>query len=537
MNFWLNPLISVGCLTLSFTISRNFVNSELDKLMQKIDVKLDRVIVLISGIILALLIATGLTISTNFLYEYWHHVKINEAEIQLTIFFSILLASIYTIVSPNHVDLRSIDIENSDAKTVCNKFYRVAVVSLVIVALVDCAHHEKVSFCAIWIMVAYYFLEMLGFRKVLDKVQLTKIIEQDSLSNKLVNRVNQKIIFLLLLGMCVIAFRSDTSFTEKLKSIYWLLSITLIMQSLIAIIVDKLMERNLVQISDTLSIACYSSLIYFFLRSIGISLQNCIYHDKIIVVAGVMFVTVVIYRGFDEGIGMLLKKAENNEQEKIRLQTFLPTISIIFHLLLFVTSSLLILDHLSVNIAPILATFTVFSASVGLAAKDIIQSFLHGIILLIEKDLCVESYVGINGLTGIVTKLSARVLNLRDKDGSIHTISYNAINTITNYSQNPSYYDGELCIDTEENVEKVSKILIETVANMRKDQRFQNKILNDLKIHGLRPLDKNGPKIFWRIETVPESIAEIKYELYYRLYNELKKHGVKIPIANSIIAS
>jgi small conductance mechanosensitive channel len=297
-------------------------------------------------------------------------------------------------------------------------------------------------------------------------------------------------------------------------------------------------QKNLIFICDIIVMAFYLSILYAFLGCISVYMQERIFHEKIVIV-GIILATIIAYKGFNELADSLLEKADGPDNcagYKIKLQTFLPTVSAIFHIILFITAGLLVLANLGISIAPILATFTVFSAAVGLAAQDIIRSFLHGITFLIEEDLYVGAYVEINGMNGVIEKLSARVLYLRGDDGALYTIPYNVISVVTNCSKNYSYYYGTLQIHKEDDVDEISEILRQVVDGMQKEESYRDAILGKAEIFGLKPFDLFSLKIFWRVKTSPNAKGIIaKYEIYKRLYTMYKKHGISIPSANYII--
>jgi small-conductance mechanosensitive channel len=269
----------------------------------------------------------------------------------------------------------------------------------------------------------------------------------------------------------------------------------------------------------------------------GTSIYEHIFFGKIIVPGAILFATIVLYRGFREFSDFILEKAQRDETGyRVKLQTFLPILSVTFYAVLCITSALLIMANLEINIIPILATSTVFSAVVGFAAQDTIKSFLKGIMLLIEENLYVGAYVKVGNMEGLVERLSVRALYMRGVDGSLYVIPYAVIDTITNYSKDYSYYYDELYFDAKDEIEKISSILVEVIENMRKEKYYQDKILSGVEIYGMKPFDLTGQKIFWRIKTSPDVYGKIvKYEIYRRLYYEYKKHNINVPVANSTV--
>ncbi|MDR2782118.1 MAG: mechanosensitive ion channel family protein [Holosporaceae bacterium] len=545
--------------TLSFLFSKKFVNTELNKL--ETGGKLDRIIILMSGIILSALTTIIFIMCLDIFLEY---MNIDDNIIcgsysKLIVIFSVTLISSYMITAPNHSHLRFLKISDKEAFSVYEKFLRIIAISLLVTATASFFPTQRHFFTAT--IIGYYFSEMMLSRKLINKLFELIKPKEESFSCKLTTFINQKIVFICLFGMLFAVFINRTPirlfFFESLNNIYCVLTTIFLLQSVISLTINKIMlqldsiqhgmhskltasrrQKNLIWICDVLVIVFYLSIICVLLKHIGVNLRDHIFHDKIVTIGGIIFMTVIIYKGFNEFADAMLEKAKNSDKTdyRVKLQTFLPTLSAIFYVILFVTSSLLILSNLKINVAPILATFTVFSAAIGLAAQDIIRSFLHGITYLIEKNLYIGAYVKIDQKSGVIEKLSTRVLYLRDDNGSVHVIPYSAISSITNCSRNYSYYYGELCFNTEDDIQKISQLLTDVIENMKNDDKYKNIILGSAEIHGLKPFDLAGPKIYWRVKTAANSYgAVVKYEIFKRLYVEYKKHNVHIPIANCTV--
>jgi small-conductance mechanosensitive channel len=465
------------------------------------------------------------------------------------------------ITAPNHPGLRFLKISDKEAISMHRKFLRIVAVSFS-AAAASSLFPMHGHFLGILIIVCY-FLEIKLSEKPINKMLLLTKSKNESFSCRLVAFINQKIAFICLFAMFFVIFVNQESkkifFFKNLSNIYCVLAMIFLLQAFTSSIINKIMaqldsvkngihskltakkrQKNLTWICDIIIIVFYLFAVYMFLKHIGVTLHKRIFHDTSVTVGGIIFVTVIIYRGFNEFADTILEKAKVADQSdyEIKLKTFLPPLSAIFYTLLFVISGLLILSNLKINIAPILAAFTVFSAAIGLAAQDIIRSFLHGITFLIEKNIYIGAYIKIDQRSGVVEKLSTRVLYLRDDSGSVHVIPYSAIGAVTNCSENYLYYHGELTFCAEDDIATVSQLLTDVVSNMRKEERYKEVILSDVEIHGLKPFDFTGPKICWRIKTMANACGKaVKYEIFKRLYAEYKKHGIRIPTADCTMIS
>jgi small-conductance mechanosensitive channel len=248
-----------------------------------------------------------------------------------------------------------------------------------------------------------------------------------------------------------------------------------------------------------------------------------------------VFVTIIIYKIFREFILVLEERASSGHNERYRkLRTFLPIISIVFSSMLFIIAALIALANLGVNIGPVLAAFSIFSAAIGLAAKDIIQGFLHGIILLVENIMYIGELVKVNDALGRVESLSVRVMQLRSLNGSVHTIPYNLVNSVINFSREYACVVDSLHCEAKD-LAKVCSILKDLTQKMRQEPEYSNVIMDDVVIRGVQPFDLTGVKIFWTLRISASSIADlVKYAIYMRLVDEFKQHGVEVPTAKNL---
>jgi hypothetical protein len=81
-------------------------------------------------------------------------------------------------------------------------------------------------------------------------------------------------------------------------------------------------------------------------------------------------------------------------------------------------------------------------------------------------------------------------------------------------------------------------ILTKVVKTMRKEKRYADLVIADPVIHGLKPFDLAGVKIFWSLKTLAKREGvTMMFDIYRRLLEELKKNGIDIPMASGINAS
>ncbi|GHT95231.1 hypothetical protein FACS1894122_12570 [Alphaproteobacteria bacterium] len=560
---------------MSFLLSKKFVNLEFEKLKDELDSMFDQCIILASGAVASVLIVIVSmsligAVAKNFIADA---EVICDSYLRLMIIFSALLTINYTIAAPSHANLGWTKLALKDSKRLYLTIRRVLVLSfsvtIIIYPIVLAATNREYRLLyengLTGLVILFYFIEMVRSDQLICDVFHIKKASISSMSSKITTFINGKFVYLALAGMIAVVVSnhnvdntSSALFFVNINGIFSLLFEMFAAQIVIVCIVNKFFAKleeieegsahfkastkrmeNLVWICDIIVLVCYLLMLCFLMKLAGIDIDQYIFHDKIVTVAWIIFITTILYKGFHEFKEAILERAKaENKDDYTKLQTFFPTISVLFHLILFLVATLLGLSNFNINVTPILAAFSVFSAAIGLAAKDVIQSFLQGVVFLVEKNLYVGEYVEINGIKGSIEKLSLRVIHLRCDNGSVHVIPYHFVNALTNYSKDYFRHFDDLRVSCKEDVDTASKILREIVNEMKTSEKFEGKIIGDVAILGVRPFDLTGIKIFWQIVTVPGvSDTVLKCYLYDRLMNEFAKQNITIPKADSINAS
>jgi small-conductance mechanosensitive channel len=553
----------------SYLLSRKFVNAEFDKLDMSSNM-FDRIIILSSASILSTVIIIVSLVMTTIITKYCG-IKCKTilfSYAKLMIIYSLILIINYSLVAPKHSKHRMINVNDGEATHICSKLYRIAIVSFfytiifypIVVTIKHASYGLMTEYLLCGMIITYYFIEMILSNDVIKNIFSINRYSRCSLSVKLTTFVTEKFPYILYFGMIYITITNfyskindDIMMFANLNSIYWFLFEIFSFQGIIVFLINKFLkqvdflgnckglkkttknrEENLIRICDIVVFSLYFFGVCFVLSYSGISVKQYIIHDAFITSILTLVFTFIILKGFKEYRYILLERAENiGNSYHVKLKTFIPTISMVFYVFVSVVSSMIMLSNFGVNVTPILATFSIFSAAVGLAAKDIIQSFLHGVVLLAERNLFVGDLVKINDMKGIIEKFSVRVIYLRNEDGRMHVIPYNCVNSITNYSNKYIAYFDTLRVKSIKDVEKAKKILIATVAGMKESKKYSELIIGDVIIHGTKPFDFAGIKIYWEVKTIANG-NYVLFEIYDRIAKEFEKNGIEIPVANSI---
>lgn len=148
-------------------------------------------------------------------------------------------------------------------------------------------------------------------------------------------------------------------------------------------------------------------------------------------------------------------------------------------------ASLLFLDKLGVNLAPLLASAGVAGIALGLAAQNIVKDMLNGILILIEAQFSVGDTVRLAGLSGTVEAMTLRKTTVRDADGTLYVIPNSQITTVANLSAGYSAVTVNVSVDFSANPDVVMTLLKGIAMDIRNSEQFRDLFVADPQILGV----------------------------------------------------
>ena len=194
-----------------------------------------------------------------------------------------------------------------------------------------------------------------------------------------------------------------------------------------------------------------------------------------------------------------------------------------------IVSSLMVLSELDVNIAPLLAGAGVIGLAVGFGAQRLVQDVITGVFILFQDLMSVGDVVKLGDTAGLVESLSIRTVRLRDLSGTVHTIPFSAITTVSNLTEDFSYYVFDVGIAYREDVDAVIDLLRQIGSELREDKKIGPLLLDNIEIFGVDAFGDSAVVIKGRLKTLP-----IQQWTVGRAFNRLLKirfdeAGIEIP--------
>ena len=211
-----------------------------------------------------------------------------------------------------------------------------------------------------------------------------------------------------------------------------------------------------------------------------------------------------------------------------RLRTFQPMLRTALLCLIVTVVGLTALSEIGVNVAPLLAGAGIVGIAIGFGSQKLVQDLITGLFLLLENGVQVGDDVSVAGLTGNVENVSIRTIRLRAGDGSVHIVPFSAVTTITNASRGAGNAAVSVSVAYKEYTDRVSQILKEIVAEMRKESEFRMSIRGDLELWGVDKIDGSMATIVGQIRCSDSGRWPVQREFNRRMKRRFQEAGIEI---------
>ena len=225
-----------------------------------------------------------------------------------------------------------------------------------------------------------------------------------------------------------------------------------------------------------------------------------------------------------------LNKALNNKhlknKNKKRVKTTLSIINNCLKYIIIFLTILVILNNYGINVSSILAGLGIVAAVLTLAFQDLAKDFIAGISIVMEDQFEIGDNVMINGFRGDVIAMGLKTTRIRDYKGAVQIIANHMITEVTNYSLNPSLAEVTIAVDSDNDLDKVEKIIKKTIEKI--DSTYEN-LKGNTELWGVEMVDQNSVTYKVAVKTKSGYDFEIQRNMRRDLQSALTAGNIKMP--------
>jgi small conductance mechanosensitive channel len=196
---------------------------------------------------------------------------------------------------------------------------------------------------------------------------------------------------------------------------------------------------------------------------------------------------------------------------------------------LVVSIALLLTFNVFIDIGPILAGAGILGLAVSFGAQSLVKDVISGFFILFENQFAIGDVIEAGGKSGVVEKMTLRVVVLRDLKGTMHIVPNSEIKVVSNMTRGWSRAVVDVGITYEEDIDKALAVVRDEAAQFSTDKMWGAQLDGPLEVPGIESLSDSSVVVRTLIRTQPGSQWNAAREFRRRLKKRLDREGISIP--------
>jgi small-conductance mechanosensitive channel len=181
-----------------------------------------------------------------------------------------------------------------------------------------------------------------------------------------------------------------------------------------------------------------------------------------------------------------------------------------------------------VDVLPVLAGAGVLGVAVGFGAQSLVRDFFAGFFIFAENQFAIGDRVTIAGHTGTVERLTLRITQLRDADGSVHIVPNGKIDSVTVHAKEWARASVDVTVDYKEPLDRVFDVIARESAAFAEEHA--DAVAEPPELLGVETFGPRGPSIRVTARTKPGRELFVARGLRRRIKAAFDREGIHFPL-------
>jgi moderate conductance mechanosensitive channel len=194
-----------------------------------------------------------------------------------------------------------------------------------------------------------------------------------------------------------------------------------------------------------------------------------------------------------------------------------------------ITIAVLLTFNVFINIAPILAGAGILGLAVSFGAQSLVRDIISGFFILLENQFAVGDVIEVAGKSGVVERMTMRVVVLRDLEGTMHVIPNGEMKVVSNKTRGWARAVVDIAVPYTEDVDRILSIVRDEAAQFSTDTVWGLQLDGPVEVLGIEELRDNSVVIRTLLKTQPGSQWNVAREFRRRLINRFSREAVESP--------
>jgi len=182
-----------------------------------------------------------------------------------------------------------------------------------------------------------------------------------------------------------------------------------------------------------------------------------------------------------------------------------------------------------IEIGPLLAGAGVAGLAISFGAQSLVKDVIAGFFIIFEDQFTVGDVVEVGGRSGVVERISLRVVQIRDLEGILHLVPNGQIDVVSNKTRGWSRAVVEVGVGYGEQVDRALDVFRDEAAGMARDPEWKGRLDGTPEVWGVEKLDDSAVVIRTVLRTIPGQQWTIAREFRRRIKNRLDRESIEIP--------
>ena len=191
--------------------------------------------------------------------------------------------------------------------------------------------------------------------------------------------------------------------------------------------------------------------------------------------------------------------------------------------------ALLLTFNVFIDIGPILAGAGILGLAVSFGSQSLVKDVISGFFMLFENQFAIGDVIEAGGKSGVVEKMTMRVVVLRDLQGTMHIIPNSEIKVVSNMTRGWSRAVVDVGIGYEEDPDRALTVVRDEAARFSTDPDWTPVLDGPVEVPGIESLGDSAMVIRSLIKTQPGSQWNAAREYRRRLKLRLDRENIEIP--------
>ncbi len=191
--------------------------------------------------------------------------------------------------------------------------------------------------------------------------------------------------------------------------------------------------------------------------------------------------------------------------------------------------ALLLTLNVFVDIRPLLAGAGILGLAVSFGAQSLVKDVISGFFFLVEGQFAVGDVIEIAGKSGVVERMTLRVVMLRDTNGALHMVPNGQISTVSNLTRGWSRAVVDVGVAYGTDVDRALAIFRDEAEGLATDSTWKEDLDGLPEVVGVNDLGDSQVTIRTLLRTQPGRQWAVGREFRRRIKNRLDHEGIEIP--------